>query len=227
MFTWDGWWQDMRCSFVGPSSLYQRWNFQIRQNYARYTNLTFVPAFTSPDVFRILLVHRTLSHKHGGGAGMYTSRIILNMQDVQQALQSALPKNVELVVADLARLSMEEQVHLVHGVHMVVGVHGAGIPNSMHMALGTKHCCGVIEIFPVGEFQSIRGYGNMARRMGYYYERLQLSPMHSTPSGVQLPTNELLPLIEKLYKAQKKQSSCVLESVLDDPYFDSVPGRIV
>lgn len=224
MFTWDGWWQDMRCSFVGPSSLYQRWNLQIRQNYARYTNMSFVPLFANPDTFRILLVHRTLK---GGGGGMYSSRIILNMEDLQHSLPSSLPTNIELVVADLALLTMEAQVHLVHSVHMVIGIHGAGIPNSMHMALGTRHCCGVLEIFPVGEFQSIRGYGNMARRMGYVYERFQLSAMSSTPSGVTIPVTELRSLIVKMYQQQRTQSSCILQSVLEDPYFDSVPGQIV
>jgi hypothetical protein len=27
----------------------------------------------------------------------------------------------------------------------------------MHMPVGTKHCCGVIEIFPNGEFNHIKG----------------------------------------------------------------------
>lgn len=28
---------------------------------------------------------------------------------------------------------------------------------TMHMPVGTKHCCGVIEIFPDGEFNNIKG----------------------------------------------------------------------
>ena len=42
------------------------------------------------------------------------------------------------------------------------------------MAVGTKNCCGVIEIFPDGEFKGIRGHGNMARRMGHHYARLEV-----------------------------------------------------
>ena len=40
LFTWDGWWQDMKCSFVGPSSLFQRWNLKLRSNYNLLVRIT-------------------------------------------------------------------------------------------------------------------------------------------------------------------------------------------
>ena len=30
---------------------------------------------------------------------------------------------------------------------------------SMHMPIGTKYCCGMIEIYPSGEFTPIKGHG--------------------------------------------------------------------
>ena len=36
-------------------------------------------------------------------------------------------------------------------------MHGAGITHSMHMSIGESNCCGVLEIFPTGEFTNIRG----------------------------------------------------------------------
>ena len=36
-----------------------------------------------------------------------------------------------------------------------------GIASSMHMPIGTKYCCGVIEIYPKGEFSPIKGHGNL------------------------------------------------------------------
>jgi hypothetical protein len=70
-------------------------------------------------------------------------------------------------------------------------MHGAGIANSMHMPIGTRFCCGVIEIFPQGEFQNIRGYGNMARRMGHHYERIKLGAENSHSNGGFVPLKTL------------------------------------
>ncbi len=32
-FVWDSWTIDLPCGFRGPSSLFQRWNFQVRHSY--------------------------------------------------------------------------------------------------------------------------------------------------------------------------------------------------
>ncbi len=32
-FVWDSWTTDLPCGFRGPSSLFQRWNFQVRNSY--------------------------------------------------------------------------------------------------------------------------------------------------------------------------------------------------
>eukprot|EP01034_Spumella_vulgaris_P045142 gene45142-56205_t len=62
-------------------------------------------------------------------------------------------------------------------------MHGAGIAHSLHMSVGSHLCCGVVEIFPEGEFKSIRGYGNMIRHMGIHYSRLEISSLDSHPNG--------------------------------------------
>jgi len=81
-----------------------------------------------------------------------------------------------------------------------VGLHGTGIAMGLvHMPVGTKHCCGVVEIFPAGAaaasgggggggekdggggrgggFKHTRGHGNMARRLGHRYARMTLSAL--------------------------------------------------
>mmetsp|Transcript_23764 Transcript_23764/g.32531 ORF Transcript_23764/g.32531 Transcript_23764/m.32531 type:complete len:375 (+) Transcript_23764:2-1126(+) len=210
LFTWDGWWQEMKCSFVGASSMFQRWNLHIRLNYG----LLSPPLMPTNQRFQILLVVRRLAGDH---SSMYTSRIFANEPDIVRSLQS-LP-DVKLVVQDLAALSFEEQIKLIASSSLVIGMHGAGIANSMHMAVGTLHCCGVIEIFPQGEFSQIRGYGNMARRMGHHYEMMQLGG-----GGSRVDPSELLKAVERVTKKIEKAPTCILPSTVSDPYFDSVKG---
>ncbi len=60
LFTWDGWWQEMKCSFVGPSSLFQRWNLQLRSNYnllVRNSYGTFIPY--SNCTIHFIILHST------------------------------------------------------------------------------------------------------------------------------------------------------------------------
>ena len=168
--------------------------------------------------FQILLLVRGTRH---GGAHQQ-SRLFNNLDDLKKSL-AEIP-NVELVSVDLAQLPFEEQVKLVGNSSMVIGMHGAGIPSSMHMPVGTKYCCGVIEIFPEGEFKSIRGYGNMARRMGHHYERLALSGDANKAGGAQIPTKQLNELAVGIIDKIKAKSSCVMPTVISDPNFDANPG---
>lgn len=239
LFTWDGWWQDMKCSFVGPSSLFQRWNVQIRHIYGLLPGMEHaqdaMQGLSTPQqsgVTRVLLVKRVVSKR--GAAPMYTSRVIANFDAVVDTLQTAFrDSKVEIIVQDLAVLSFEAQVRLVASVDILVGIHGAGIPSAMHMSIGQRPaCCGVLEIFPQGEFAPIRGYGNMARRMGLRYERWALEGRASGSHGVTLPVDQVVQKVQSLMVPGSKATaaeagsggaSCILPSVLEDPFFDSVP----
>jgi hypothetical protein len=66
LFTWDGWWQDMKCTFLGPSSLFQRWNIQvcitiidtITHNYTQiYTNIIYTIIYT-------IIIHKYTPYTH-------------------------------------------------------------------------------------------------------------------------------------------------------------------
>jgi hypothetical protein len=65
---------------------------------------------------------------------------------------------------------------------------------------------------------TIRGYGNMARRMGHHYARMQISSDNSFEKGVLVPTHELQEVVATVIRDIAKKPSCVLRSVLDDPY---------
>ncbi len=204
----------MRCSFVGPSSLFQRWNMQIRNNYG-LLRPEMVP---TNDRIQVLLIIRSISKHSSGQSG----RVFRNPNELVASLSTI--EGIELIVKDLASLPFEEQVRLIGSVSLVVGMHGAGIASSMHMAVGSRHCCGVVEIFPQGEYRPIRGYGNMARRMGHHYERLELSQANSRGDGGVVPAAELKALTLQVLERMKAKPSCVLPSVIEDPHFSSVPS---
>ncbi len=133
-------------------------------------------------------------------------------------------------MVDLGKLTMEQQVTLIANVGLVIGVHGAGIPNAMHMSIGSNRhgpCCGVIEIFPQGEFMPIRGYGNMARRLGLHYQRMELTSSQSMSTGANIPPSALKNMVQDMVKKIVDKPTCVLPSVFDDPYFDSVPSGVL
>ena len=203
----------MQCTFLGPSSMFQRWNIQIRNNYGLLTE-----KMPTNERFQILLLVRGI--KLGGA--QQSSRVFSNLEELKKSL-STIP-DAELVAVDLAHLPFEEQVKLVGNSSMVIGMHGAGIPSSMHMPVGTKHCCGVIEIFPEGEFKSIRGYGNMARRMGHHYERLSLSSEANRAGGAYITPSLLVELATSIKEKIAAKSSCVMPSVIADPHFNKIPA---
>ena len=92
----------------------------------------------------------------------------------------------------------------------------------MHMAVGTKWCCGVVEIFPHGEFTPIRGHGNMARKMGLRYERLDVASAQSLANGVTVPVVELIKQLRKVVLDIQRQPTCVHPDAYFDPYLESI-----
>eukprot|EP01041_Mallomonas_annulata_P010720 gene10720-22385_t len=215
----DGWWQDMPCSFLGPSSLYQRWNIQLRHNYeiltaSRDSSSAFVsPHMPTDSVLQVLLVVRQGA---SGDGSIRSSRFYLNTDEIIATLTSI--ENIKLIAMDIGTLSFESQLRLIGNSSVVIGMHGAGITHSMHMSIGTRYCCGVIEIFPQGEYMPIRGHGNMARRMGHHYSRLDLTDSKHTTSGTEVPVDKLKQLAVDIIDKVRTKPTCVLSSVLDDPF---------
>jgi protein O-GlcNAc transferase len=215
LFTWDGWWNDVECTFLGPSAMFQRWNLQIRRNY----DLLRREAMPTSNTIQVLLLMREARKMTGGGSDQQ-SRVFYNAQEISWALGNVT--GIHFVEADLSKLPFEEQIRLVGSSSVLIGMHGAGIPASMHMAVGTKHCCGVIEIFPEGEFRDIHGYGNMARRMGHHYERIALNSKDARGGGgtyvdPSVITDQLNTVLEKI----QKQPSCILPQALADPFLET------
>lgn len=220
-FVWENWQQDIPCSFVGPSSLFQRWNLQLRRSF-NLINAVVLQQFKERPL-QVLLIVR--SEKKNDWGSYRTSRLMENTEDVIASLRQLSSKSggnipkFELRVQDMSKVgNLEKQLRLIAETSVIVGMHGAGIVHSMHMSVGAENCCGVLEIFPRGEFFPVRGYANMVRRMGIHYSRMDLSDANSRPNGAYVPPSELVNILGDVLKAVHKSSSCVLESVVKNPF---------
>jgi hypothetical protein len=146
-FIWESWFTDMPCSFIGPSSLYQRWNFHVRHSYGL---LRADEDMALNKRLQVLLVVRNEKTNLWGSSR--TSRNYLNTKEITHALSEtvqAISKKfpATLVVQDLSQLDFEAQLKLISESSIMVGMHGAGMASSMHMAVGTKYCCGMLEVW--------------------------------------------------------------------------------
>jgi hypothetical protein len=218
-FVWDNWHNDLPCSFVGPSSLYQRWNLHVRHSFGLLS--AAVRETFAAQTLKVVLIVRTESKNDWGS--YRTSRLFLNQQEIITAfeqLRGTLTgmQQFELVVQDFALLSFEQQMRLMSETNILVGMHGAGISQSQYMPIGSERCCGVLEIFPRGEFTPVRGFANMIRKMGLSYGRIDISKEDSLGDGARVPVAELVQKLRDLIVRVVKEPACVLPQVIDDPY---------
>lgn len=216
-FIWESWFIDLPCSFLGPSSLYQRWNLDVRHNY-QLLNID-----RSQRKWKVMLVVRN-EHSNMWGS-QRTSRNFLNTEEIVTGLrglvaESAFADKFELVSVDLSKLQFVDQLALIAETSLMIGMHGAGLSSAMHMSVGEENCCGVLEIFPSGEFSPIRGHGNMVRKMGIHYDRLDISGQLCRADGASVPVPGLVEKVRALLMAVTTKPSCVLEQVINDPYLE-------
>jgi hypothetical protein len=222
-FVWENWQQDLPCSFVGPSSLFQRYNLQIRsgfqllpfQQHQKSTS-------TTSSGLQVLLIVRSETKNDWGS--YRTSRLMLNSDAVISQLQqlsqgTSTTSPFKLIIKDMGKMkSYTEQIKLIAETSIMIGMHGAGIVHSMHMSIGQENCCGVLEIFPKGEFSPVRGYANMIRKMGIHYERIDISEQNSKSQGAIVPLTTVTDKLSVLLTKVTKQHSCILDSVKSNPY---------
>ena len=165
-FVRDGWNLDQYCSFVGPSSMYQRFNVHVRNSYGLIKSSEQTVLSQS---LRVYFIER--KEKANVWGNMRIARIVLNMESLKRRLREAcgaitLPSGraVQFDTVNLAAMTVAQQVELFSSTSIIMGTHGAGIAMAnMHLGAGSRYCCGVLEIYPKGEFTPIRGHGNMAR----------------------------------------------------------------
>ena len=189
----------------------------LQEHSALYTN----------KIFKILLIVRKEADNLWGFNR--SSRRYLNLDDIIISIKNTidvLQKNntevaFEFDTANLSGYSFKDQLKLIGDTSIMIGMHGAGMASSMHMSIGNKYCCGVIEFYPDGEFTPIRGHGNMARRMGLKYDRIDITKMNSRSDGAVVPVNELDISLKNMINMILHKPTCVLPQVVNDPYLES------
>lgn len=220
-FVWDNWHNDLPCSFVGPSSLYQRWNLHVRQSFGllQDTTTTTPPQPKKKQPIKVVLIVR--KEKVNDWGNYRTSRLFLNLPEIEAALRTLQKQSLhrfEVVVQNLAELDFAAQVALMSETSILVGMHGAGIAQSQYLPVGSERCCGVLEMFPKGEFTPVRGFANMIRKMGLSYQRIDIPAEQSLGTGAQVPVEEMVRKVRLLLDAVHDQPACVLAQVVDNPY---------
>lgn len=215
-FVWDSWGIDNPCTFLGPASLFQRWNLHVRMDYG------LLSVDRSKQRWKVLLLVRNENQNLWGSNR--SSRNYLNRPEIERALKEFLESKYseyEFVALDIGKVGdMEAQLKLIGEVAVIVGMHGAGLAHGLHMSIGEVGCCAILEIFPKGEFTDIRGHGNMLRRMGVHYDRIDLSGENSHADGAIVPVQNLVGSLDKLIQRMKSSFSCIQPNVLDNPYLE-------
>jgi hypothetical protein len=221
-FIWESWFVDLPCSFIGPSSLYQRWNLNVRASYGLLDKPSSRFENNEKKKLKILVIVRN-EHSNMWGT-QRTSRNFLNLLQLTEGLKKYETdhpeENIEVLITELNKYTFEEQITLLSDVSIMIGAHGAGIASSMHLPIGSKYCCGVIEIYPQGEFFPIKGHGNMARKMGVHYDRLDLTTGHSRSDGCEVPVDQLIEKMKTMVAKVREEPTCIHPDVVNNPYLE-------
>lgn len=224
----DGWWADAPCSYAGPSVLFQRHNLRTRELY----NVLSREHIKKQILFIVRTPHTVTSID---ASHTYDPRFVENIHEVEEALVSTFHDDgFTVIVMDVNQLPFEQQVKLFSDSSVVIGMHGSMLAMSMYMPIGSTDCCALIEIQPLGELNNIKGYANMARRMGLYYNSLVISesngqatqtlqtlppstaPNADLPSkgsvGSTVPTRDLIRTVKELMERMHSRPSCVIRT---------------
>lgn len=229
MFIWDSWNKDSACSLLGPATLFQRWNLAARHAYGLLTPSNMQPL--NSGTIKILLVDRKATENRWGNER--TSRNILNTPELVSGIREVVAASweadpgvqIEVTTIAFEKMPFEEQIRTVSQASILIGTHGAGLALALHMSVGTKYCCGVVEIFPQGEFFRIRGHGNMLRRTGVKYNRVDISHSDSLSHGVTVPVQTTANIVDSMLKDMIAKPACIRKEAYNNPYLD-LPNKL-
>lgn len=205
------------------SSLYQRTNLQMRSSFHYFPHMnTISNNFQTEQRFVILLLLRS-TNRIPQSSMRSMSRVINNEQQVINQLKSTILSSkvseiAELrILKDFTSIPFENLLAEFHSASLVIKMTGLTTIAAMtFLPLGTKYCCGVLEIFPDPNYFSWnKGYQGLADRFGHQYERLDLSSQRSASSsnGSVVPVDLLHEALSTLILRMVKKRSCFLPEV--------------
>lgn len=198
------------------SSLFQRWNLQIRNHFntlipsslpalhgggfhsssssSSFSSSSATAAlsdnFVTNDKLTVLLLTRSFQTLPST-SNYYLSRVFANQEEIIQMLKSLFASlitqvDIQMKVIDLTTIPFEEQILLMSQTSLIIGMSGSSIANSLFMPVGTRYCCGVIEIFPSIDSTSAggssaggpgsggKGFRQLSKRLGHLYHRMDI-----------------------------------------------------
>ena len=62
----------------------------------------------------------------------------------------------------------------------------------------------------------------MARKMGIYYDRIDISESNSNSNGATVPTEELAQKLTEMITTIMSKPTCLIPEVITDPYFENI-----
>ena len=142
-FIWESWFIDLPCSFLGPSSLYQRYNLHVRHSYGLLPEKK--GSSVSDNVFSVLLVVRKIFQNLWGSNR--SSRNYMNLPEVTSSIEAVLNATqaqmdiqkrkikFQLLALDLNDIDFDQQMKLLGETSIIIGMHGAGQPSSKYVHL--------------------------------------------------------------------------------------------
>lgn len=215
---WNDWGQMNGCSVQAASPLYQSFNYFLlkrwEEAYGKDSLLSPVDIPGKPktsaadsDIIHVIIEVRSINKNKKNNHS--SARFIKNLQDLVAALKG-IP-NIKVTAQDFAKLSFSDQVKLSHSMGIFMSMHGAGTTHIFHSAVGSRNCCGLVELFPDTsiEFHTAHGYGNLARNHGFYHDRLVAKKGATTSSGTTVDVPAIANLVAKQANQIRAKATCL------------------
>ena len=206
---WNDWGQVNDCSLQAPSPLYQSFNQFLLRRWRDAYGPESLPAMgqDSDPVHVIIEVRKVNSAKRNNHS---TARYIRNLQGLIAALEREV-SNIKVTAQNFAALSFAEQVKLSHSMGILVSMHGAGTTHIFHSAVGSRNCCGLVELFPdkTIEFYTAHGYGNLARNHGFHHDRIVAEQGMTSAQGTTVDIPAIVAAVKRQAVLVKEQPTCL------------------
>ncbi len=206
---WNDWGQINECSVQAPSPLYQSFNQFLRRRWRdAYGSSSLTPLGADNEPVHVIIEVRAINKAKRNNHS--TARYIRNLKELIAALEKEV-ENIKVTAQNFAALTFPEQVKLSHTMGILVSMHGAGTTHIFHAAVGSRNCCGLVELFPDKsiEFYTAHGYGNLARMHGFHHDRIVAEQGSTTVKGTTVNIPSIVAAVKRQALLVKQKPTCL------------------
>ena len=209
-----------------PNKLFQQWNLDFRRQL-NILNPQSLGLYSTNEVIRIVVLQ--YQDKSAPSSLLINQLYDRLTEQYDHSVTAAVNAKLRGIVVDIrkvniASMSLIQVIRLVLSSSILIGTHGSGINTySMHMSLGTKYCCGVIELFPnksseMASSLGLSGYRNTAQSMGIKYQKIEKNVYDM---------KIVVKHVEDMMQSLTDKPSCILPEVVEGfNSSDNLPRRI-